>query len=299
MKYSKAFLLCIMVSVCMLLFSILGCSDKLGGAKGNVVDAFTGKPVADATVNAKTITDIENEMRYRDISAKTSSDGTFMIKGIRGKRYDFVVNKSGFSSYTGAVEIPSQSNIIIDQPIILSPLPDAGPGVYLYNGKFIKAKSIVPKVHCYGNSPSSQRIYYYNKDSLADIQPVAANYLAVNYDEQDIQMYKLFRTSDNFAIEKKIDKDEEHGNFYSTSNVFNWGIYQTYILGCGGKTTSVMRVGGIPSRFELGNVLCSGSLKIWDISSLKEGYYFVGTRIFWGHGIDVSIRSSFVFKLVK
>lgn len=97
---------------------------KVGGIKGKVIDTLNGKPVAGVTVVATTETNIESEMKYARVITKTGKDGSFVINGIRNKRYVINVSKPGYFRYgtdaAAVEEVPNESNKVIREPIPIS-----------------------------------------------------------------------------------------------------------------------------------------------------------------------------------
>jgi hypothetical protein len=104
---------------------------KLTGVKGKVVDAITGIPVSGAAIEATTVTNREDEQKYKLVKTKTSQDGSFFLKGLPNKNYNLLINKDGylrgnmFNNYYGNINVstPDKSNILLDNPIRLYPFP--------------------------------------------------------------------------------------------------------------------------------------------------------------------------------
>lgn len=293
------------------IFACVACSEPLGGAKGKVIDGLTGKAIAGAEVIARTDTNIESEMRYKIVKAKTGKDGSFQINGIRQKSYSIKIFKPGFTVAGIDIEIPNKSNIVIDKPLTVCSIPKAGPGVYIYTNEYYKAKKIDPELFdpesTIGYRGAAFVVMFYKRESLADIEPINARYLVVYNVESrgNTMMYKLFRNEGEFKSAKIVAGDGESGDYYSISNLYNYVRYGSFELFGSTKETQAMRVGDRVYKYEPKSIYNSyyGSseieenrntrIAIYDISFVENGYYYVGSSP------SRQIPESYVFKIVR
>lgn len=111
----------LLLIICMVMFPMESIGGNLGGIKGVVVDGITNKPLVNVTVEASTSTNIEDEQRYKHIKVKSSSSGSFIVNGLRGKNYYIKAIKEGYEQFNMSIgiQIPKKSNILMDEPVKL------------------------------------------------------------------------------------------------------------------------------------------------------------------------------------
>lgn len=290
----RCFLMFLLV-VCLtsFLFAESASSVQLGGAKGKVSDALTGKAIAEAEVVATTSSDIESEQRYLMYSTKSGKDGSFQIKGIRGKTYEIRVLKEGYLPFSGSSEgcsemswskynfinkitIPDSSNVLIhNSTTTLLPLPPSE-GIFVYAGKYIP---LITKSHSEVEHEFSL-FSFFKAEDLNDLLPMRPIYLifAGGYYDEYINskssfgsnccmyLHRLFRHSSKDNIQNHVENEENSGEYYANyyhsyggkigRDKYNLGDSKIF-----GKQIAVIAMPHIPS----GGVL-------------KEGYYFIGSQ---------------------
>lgn len=273
----------------LLLFANTACSDQLGGAKGNVRNVLTGQPVAGAQVTATTSTDIESEQRYKQVVTKTAADGSFVVKGLRGKSYSIRVTKDGFVPAASYAQIPAKSKILLDKPIALLPLPQQGPGFYVYSDKYIKLTKSVP--YDLFNSSESHAIPLKNvvieEKSLSDIPPMKPRFLIV-YGNNNSGMTTMYLLNRHTVKENGDNDPEPSGEFY-TMGGYHSQFAKTFgsidIGWCRSDTPRFMRSSSDPNPLHFfGEFRCAfgvDDIKVFEISNIPTGYYFFWQENRW------------------
>lgn len=122
LRLSSAFLL---FTACIIFSSADICfAEKLGGIKGKIVDALTGKPISGVEVVALTDSNIESEQRYVRIKTISGKDGSFIIKGLRNYTYAINFSKANYFNRSRLTKtVPPKSNLIVKEPLAMYPLP--------------------------------------------------------------------------------------------------------------------------------------------------------------------------------
>lgn len=305
----RKFLLCLLCfSMGTFVFACSASSTNLGGAKGKVIDAITGKPVAGVEVvaTASNESNIESEQRYLKYSTKTAQDGSFQIKGIRGKNYKIFVFKKGFLSQSRlydepqpesvAVDIPYESNMIIKNPIKLFPSPP-GEGIFIYTDKYIPLELKPYKTYEAPGRPGSfggDRFIFFEIDDIRDIQdihPRPAMYLVFwlsrtekfsSGESSPTTLHFLFRHSDMSHFE---DDAESSGKYYSTGyrrdGLTTPQYYGVFLSHDNSKT---VYEDNNPNRFYgfLESTIYNNKIVVVDIRTLPDGYYVIGGRNYLG-----------------
>lgn len=265
-------------------FLTTACSEQLGGAKGNVRNVLTGQPIGGADVVATTNTNIESEQRYKQVITKTDKNGSFVVKGLRNKSYNIRIVKEGFTPGETYADIPAKSNMLIEKPINLFPLPPQGPGFYVYSDKYIRLTQSVP----YGLLNSSQdhaiplKNVFIEAKYLLNIPPMKPRFLIIySINNSDITtMYLLFRHT---AKENGDNDPEPSGEFYTTGG-FHSQFAKTFgsieLDWCGNDTPQILRSGSDPNPLHFwGQFKCTfraDNIKVFEISNIPTGYYFLG-----------------------
>jgi hypothetical protein len=248
-RYGLVFCVLVLTSV---LFAGTACSD-LGGAKGKVENALTGKPVEGVQIVATTESNIED----------------------------------GYGSTSITVDIPPKSNVLIKDVVKLCPSPTEGRGVYAYANGFIKlpekpyqtASLQIP------GTGSKWPFVYYDEDGLKDIPHIRSKYI-VFYQIPSAsggwqRMLRLWRHS---VIENFVQSPESDGQYYSVGSRHSQWLraYGSFNLVGGIEKMSVQRISGSTSPETFwGNVPCRTYFSeqrphttVCDIEGVPSGYYF-------------------------
>lgn len=254
-------------------FAGIACSEPLGSAKGKVINVLTAKPVEGASITATTQSDIENEQRYIKVTTKTRKDGSFEIKGLRGKSYNIIVYKDNYIVGEEQADIPQKSNVLIKHPIELCPLPTQGPGFYVFTDTYKKIIERVPYIVT--NISGKQDINIKAKD-LVNIAPIKPKYL-INYDNTSVghyrKMYLLFKNSN-----PAVDNNDElytlgkyNSQYAETEGSIEVSLDSNYY-----ETTNFFGPLRFPkSVFRFKDKDSIYRLRVFDISDIPIGYYFI------------------------
>lgn len=254
------------------LLGIVACSNELGGAKGNVVNVLTGKPIVGAEVIATTKSNIESKQRYRRFVVKTDKSGSFQIKGMRRKKYEVEVLKEGYSTGKTHVTIPEESNVIIENPIKLCPLPSR-PGVYAFANKFIELKT--KPFHT--ATVNGRKYLFYEAKNLQDVPAVKTKHLIIYKTPNIGTMCRLFTHSNK----KGFGQDSEtKGEYCSTggSQDRRARTYGEFSLGRVGN--KIIRPDSNPEHIsgDLWWVFRHTDLQItvYNLDCIPKGFYHIG-----------------------
>ncbi len=260
-----------------IIFAGIACSEPLGSAKGKVINVLTAKPVEGASVTATTQSDVENEQRYTKVTTKTGKDGSFEIKGLREKSYNIIVYKNNYTLGEEHADIPKKSNVLIKQPIELCPLPTQGPGFYAFTDTYKKITESVPYIVT--DISGKQDINIKAKD-LVNIAPIKPKYL-INYDNTSEvynyrKMYLLFKNSNPVA-----DNNDELYTLgkYNSQYAETEGSIEISLGSNYNETTTFFGPLRFPKTvFRFKDKSYIERLRVFDISDIPIGYYFIHTN---------------------
>lgn len=134
------------------IFLMSACSRN--GFEGSVVRYGDEKALSNIIVEAKTKTDIREQMSKAHKTDKTNSAGQFKISGLIPKGYQVQVRDPKYISSSIYAYAPEKGTKVIEKPLTACPLPP-GKGIWIYefgSSKFNRLeleieKKVVVKVH--------------------------------------------------------------------------------------------------------------------------------------------------------
>src|SRR6266566_4371237 len=102
-----------LLPACAAFFSGTLSSSALGQASvglvsGNTRDSATGKPVAEAQIDAR------NLDKGTDRAAVTNTDGVFAFTNLEPGRYEIAATKNGFQKSSARVEVAAQRTVEVE-----------------------------------------------------------------------------------------------------------------------------------------------------------------------------------------
>lgn len=146
-------------------------------AKGKVVDMITGQPLSNAIITASTKTNIEEDKKFEQKSAKSDANGDFLVKGLSEKyTYSFTATKEGYSIASKSHFSPPEKGQtkLFEEPFKIVKVPTKE-GVYSYsNGNLdeinqIKLKKEIFAINPHNSQKPTKQVFFYSEKPESEI----------------------------------------------------------------------------------------------------------------------------------
>lgn len=113
------------------LFLLESCSNG-SKVKGYAYNPITKKALAGVYVTAYTSTNVEEDKKYQQITAKTNSNGEFVLKGLSSKyRYNIYIISEGYVTDGTFVKPPEDGKTVLLEQGIAACISPQGEGVFV------------------------------------------------------------------------------------------------------------------------------------------------------------------------